>query len=142
MAWSFRESVSNGSAVPQAMKNGGNFLAPAEGGAAMSRSGRLLFHAPASYWLDLRGYDPPSAAKALEAPMLILQGERDYQVTMDEFANWKSALGSRPNVTFHSYKTLNHLFIPGTGQSLPADYQVPGHVDEAVIRDIAAWINR
>jgi hypothetical protein len=72
--------------------------------------------------------------------MLILQGERDYQVTMAEFAKWKAALGSRSDVTFHSYPALNHLFIAGTGPSLPAEYLVPGHVAEDVIRDIATWI--
>jgi uncharacterized protein len=105
-----------------------------------AKSGRLLSGAPASYWLDLRGYDPPSAARRVKAPMLILQGERDYQVTPEEFAKWKAALGARRDVTFHSYATLNHLFIAGTGPSLPAEYQVPGHVAEDVIRDIAAWI--
>jgi hypothetical protein len=43
-------------------------------------------------------------------------------------------------VTFHSYATLNHLFIAGTGPSLPLEYQVPGHVAEEVVRDIATWI--
>jgi hypothetical protein len=103
-------------------------------------SGRMLSGAPASYWLDLRGYDPPSAARDVKAPMLILQGERDYQVTPEEFARWKAALGSRRDVTFHSYPTLNHQFIAGTGASFPAEYQVPGHVAEDVIRDIATWI--
>ena len=54
----------------------------------------MLSGAPASYWLDLRGYDPPSAAKEVKAPMLILQGERDYQVTTEEFAQWKASLAS------------------------------------------------
>ena len=104
------------------------------------KSGRMISGAPASYWLDLRGYDPPAAAKAVKSPMLILQGERDYQVTMEEFARWKAALGSRSDVTFNSYPALNHLFIAGTGPSLPAEYEVPGHVAEEVIRGIAAWI--
>jgi hypothetical protein len=38
------------------------------------------------------------------------------------------------------YPSLNHLFVPGTGQSLPADYDTPGHVDAGVVRDIATWI--
>ena len=105
-----------------------------------AKSGRMISGAPASYWLDLRGYDPPSAARQVKAPMLILQGERDYQVTPEEFAKWKAALGSRRDVTFHSYATLNHLFVVGGGPSLPAEYQVPGHVAEEVIRDIATWI--
>ena len=105
-----------------------------------ARSGRMISGAPASYWLDLRGYDPTSAARTVKPPMLILQGERDYQVTLEEFAKWKSELGSRHDVTFRSYPALNHLFIAGNGPSLPAEYQVPGHVAEDVIRDIATWI--
>ncbi len=100
------------------------------------------FSAPASYWLDLRGYDPPAAATRLTQPMLVLQGERDYQVTIDDFAAWPRALGSRANVQLKTYPALNHLFIAGAGPSAPAEYQRPGHVDEAVIRDIAAWVTR
>ena len=103
-------------------------------------SGRMISGAPASYWLDLRGYDPPSEATRVKAPMLILHGERDYQVTVGELGRWKAALGSRRDVTVHSYPALNHLFIAGTGASLPAEYQVPGHVAEEVIRDVATWI--
>lgn len=103
-------------------------------------SGRMISGAPASYWLDLRGYDPPSEATRVKAPMLILHGERDYQVTVEELGRWKAALGSRRDVTVRSYPALNHLFIPGTGASVPAEYQVPGPVAEEVIRDIATWI--
>ncbi len=105
-------------------------------------AGKRVFNAPASYWLDLRGYDAPAAAKALKTPLLVLQGERDYQVTMDEFARWKVALAGRTDVTFHSYPALNHLFLAGTGKSLPAEYDKPSHVDEQVVADIAAWIKR
>lgn len=98
------------------------------------------FSLPTLYWLDLRGYDPAAAASRLKQPILVLQGERDYQVTMDDFAAWRRALGTRPNVQFKSYPTLNHLFIAGSGPSSPAEYTLTGHVDEPVIRDIAAWI--
>jgi uncharacterized protein len=96
--------------------------------------------APASYWLDLQGYDPPQAAKYLPQPMLILQGERDYQVTMTDFAAWKKVLSGKPSVTFKSYPRLDHLFLAGEGKSGPAEYQKPGHVEEAVVADVAAWI--
>lgn len=105
-------------------------------------SGTLISGAPASYWLDLRGYDPPVAAKAVKVRMLILQGERDYQVTMEEFGRWKAALSDRPDVTFHSYPVLNHLFLPGVGKSLPAEYNTASHVADEVIRDIADWVKR
>jgi dienelactone hydrolase len=98
--------------------------------------------APASYWLDLQGYNPAEAAKALTQPLLVLQGERDYQVTMDNFEIWKKALAGHPNVTVKSYPKLNHLFIAGEGKSLPAEYQKPGHVAEEVVAEIAGWIKR
>lgn len=100
----------------------------------------MISGAPASYWLDLREYDPPSEARRVKASMLILRGERDYQVTAEEFARRKAALASRRDVTVRSYPALNHLFIAGTGASLPAEYQVPSHVAEEVIGDIATWI--
>lgn len=100
----------------------------------------LPLGAPASYWLDLRGYDPPTAAKELSQPMLILQGERDYQVTMLDFAAWKKALGSRKDVTFISYPRLNHLFIDGEGECTPAEYLTPGNVARVVIEDITRWV--
>jgi dienelactone hydrolase len=108
--------------------------------AAEAKNPEMISGAPASYWLDLRGYDPPSAAKTLKQPLLVLQGERDYQVTMAEFEKWKAALAGKSNVTFRSYPALNHLFIAGTGRSLPAEYSTSGHVAEDVVREVASWI--
>jgi dienelactone hydrolase len=98
--------------------------------------------APVSYWLDLRGYDPPAAARSVKVPMLILQGGRDYQVTTGDFEKWKAALGDRKDVTARVYPALNHLFVTGTGASMPAEYLTPGHVDEGVVRDIAEWVRK
>jgi hypothetical protein len=61
---------------------------------------------------------------------------------MPEFEKWKTALAGRANVVFHSYQALNHLFLAGTGPSVPAEYQTPGHVAEQVVVDIATWIKR
>ena len=97
---------------------------------------------PTSYWLDLKGYDPAAEAKKLGIPMLILQGERDYQVTMTDFGLWKSAVGSAKGVVMKSYPALNHLFVAGQGKSLPAEYSKPGHVSPQVIDDIAAFIKQ
>ncbi|QDT90562.1 hypothetical protein [Gimesia algae] len=43
-------------------------------------------------YLAVRGYDAADSARLLQIPFLILQGERDYQVTMDDFTKWKQAL--------------------------------------------------
>jgi dienelactone hydrolase len=97
-----------------------------------------------SYFLDLRSYHPAEVAAQLKIPMLILRGERDYQVTSEDFDGWKKALAGKPEVTLKVYPGLFHLFMPssspGTGLGTPADYQKPGHVVEPVIEDIASWI--
>jgi dienelactone hydrolase len=97
---------------------------------------------PATYWLDLRGYNPPQLAKTLKQPMLILQGEKDYQVTMKDFANWKAALSKRKNVAFKSYANLYHLFIETPDKPAPANYEKAGHVAKYVIDDIADWMKK
>ena len=74
-------------------------------------------------------------------PILVLQGERDYQVTMSDFEGWKNALGSRKDVRLKSYPNLNHLFMDGTGKATPAEYDRPGHLAKEVVNDIASWIN-
>lgn len=97
---------------------------------------------PAAYWLDLRDYQPVAVAQALKIPILILQGGRDFQVPpATNFNEWKTALSPHKNVTFKLYLPLNHLFIAGTGPSLPQEYEKPGHVDEQVVADIAAWVS-
>jgi dienelactone hydrolase len=97
---------------------------------------------PGSYWLDLRAYRPAQAAAALDLPMLILQGGRDYQVTTADFDGWAQALKGKPNVALKQYPALNHLFIAGGGPSRPEEYLQPGHVDSEVLTDIVAFINR
>jgi len=102
-----------------------------------------LVGAMPAYWLDLRGYNPPELAKSVTKPMLILQGSRDYQVTTDDFENWKKALGMRQDVEFHLYPKLNHLFFEGEGILTPYEYiQKHGSVAPYVIEDISAWINK
>ncbi|MGQ9610680.1 MAG: DUF3887 domain-containing protein [bacterium] len=103
-------------------------------------SDQLLFNLPAKYWLDLRSYDPKEFAKNLKQPVLVLQGERDYQVTLDDFQGWKDAFSGRENVKFKTYPKLNHLFIEGKGKITPEEYQKSGHVSKEVIDDVYDWI--
>jgi dienelactone hydrolase len=101
----------------------------------------LPFGLPASYWLDLRDYDPVATAAALDKPMLILQGGRDHQVTVaDDLSGWQTGLAHRPDVTIRVYDADNHLFFPGEGVSTPEEYEVAQHVDPAVVEDIAKWL--
>ncbi|SED08915.1 hypothetical protein SAMN04489727_6358 [Amycolatopsis tolypomycina] len=106
-------------------------------------SAELPFGLPASYWLDLRGYDPVAATAGLPQPVFLGQGGRDYQVTVaDDLTRWRTGLAGRPGVTIEVYERLDHLFLPGDGPSAPADYTRPGHVDAAVVSDVAGWLAR
>jgi dienelactone hydrolase len=99
-----------------------------------------IMGAPVAYWLDLKGYDPAALAKKLALPMLILQGDRDFQVTMKDFALWKAAVGANKAVTMRAYPALNHLFVAGEGKSTEAEYRKPGHVAPEIIDDIAKFV--
>ncbi|MGW1819513.1 hypothetical protein ACWCQM_38925 [Streptomyces sp. NPDC002125] len=103
----------------------------------------LPFGLSASYWLDLRSYDPVATAARLDKPLLILQGGRDYQVTVEhDLSLWREGLTGHPNVTIRIHEADDHLFFPGSGPSTPAGYMAPQqHVDAAVVADIAAWLD-
>ena len=75
-------------------------------------------------------------------PLLFLQGERDYQVTMQDFGLWRSALAGKADVCFKSYAGLNHILQEGTGKSVPAEYEEKGFVPQYVIDDIANFIQK
>ena len=73
--------------------------------------------------------------------MLILQGGRDYQVTVaHDLARWQAGLGHRRDITIRVYEADDHLFFRGEGPSTPAGYEPPQHLDPAVVADIAAWL--
>jgi dienelactone hydrolase len=96
---------------------------------------------PPVYLLSLRDYRPIEVAKTLTMPILIFQGERDYQIiAAKDFEAWKEALGKRPNVMFKLFPKLNHLLIEGEGLSKPEEYAIEGHVSEEVIDTVASWI--
>jgi fermentation-respiration switch protein FrsA (DUF1100 family) len=102
----------------------------------------LLRSVPEAYWKDLDAYRPAETAATLTTPMLILQGERDYQVTLADLQGWREALAGHAGVTIKSYPTLNHLFLPGEGKSTPSEYERAGHIPDFVLDDIADWIKK
>jgi dipeptidyl aminopeptidase/acylaminoacyl peptidase len=100
----------------------------------------ILLGLPTAYFLDLKGYDPAAEGRRLAIPMLFLQGERDFQVTLEDLDLWKAGLTGGKNITFHTYSSLNHLFIAGEGPPSPMEYRKPGNVAQAVIDDVAGWV--
>ncbi|HSD13182.1 MAG TPA: alpha/beta fold hydrolase [Flavobacterium sp.] len=101
---------------------------------------KLPLNLSAAYWKSLLEYQPSTEVKKVKIPMLILQGERDYQVTMTDFNLWKTALQKNKKAKFISYPSLNHLFMSGTGKAKPEEYLVKSNVDQKVTDDIFNFI--
>ena len=118
-------------------------VAEAERKVALLKQGKLgdepFMNAPQSYWQDWAGRDGVAMAKKLKRPILILRGDRDYQVAVEDLDTWKKGLAGTPHVEFVALPGLNHLFILGSGKPGPAEYDVPGHVEPVVIEKIAAF---
>ncbi len=97
----------------------------------------------AVYMESLETLDPVAEAGEIAAPLLILQGERDYQVTMADFAGWQAAYADDERVTLISFPRLNHFFMASGDQarlSVPQDYLIPADVDWQVIETMVEWI--
>lgn len=108
--------------------------------AASARPNELPHGVPASYWFSLREFSALAIAKQLKKPLLVLQGDRDYQVTSTDFDMWKAELAGEPWATLRMLPGLNHLFEAGTGDPSPAEYEHPGHVSELVITQVADFV--
>ena len=97
----------------------------------------------AKYWYDLKNYKQVEVAKKLILPVLVLQGQRDYQVTMQDFSLWQNSLSTKPNFTFKSYPKLNHAFTEGDeAKSKPEEYEKQANVPEYVIKDILSFVKK
>ena len=95
-----------------------------------------------AYWKWLAGYDILKAAENITQPVLLLQGEEDYQVTMVDFGLWKEALGEKENWQMISFPGLTHAFTNGQKTEGAAVYTRADRMDARVIRDIADFVVR
>jgi len=96
------------------------------------------------YFKEMGEHDVPGYLAKLEKPMLILQGEKDFQVKAEkDFALYKELLKDKKNITFKLYKDLNHAFVPALYADIAKakkEYNAERHIGEDVIDDIANWI--
>ncbi|WP_054711356.1 alpha/beta fold hydrolase [Bacillus sp. JCM 19041] len=103
----------------------------------------ILFGMPARYFKDLEAFDDHSFLENTHKPILIMQGEDDFQVTATkDFPSWKEALRHHPDAEMKLYPGLNHMFIhyDGPGQGTLDEYLIPGKVEKKVIQDLSEWL--
>lgn len=99
------------------------------------------------YYFKEMGEHPVSGyLLSTEKPILIMQGEKDFQATAEkDFAAYKQLLAGRSNVTFRLYENLSHAFVPSVyGDIMKAkqEYNVEQHIGENVTVDIANWVKQ
>ncbi|MBS0215380.1 MAG: alpha/beta fold hydrolase [Proteobacteria bacterium] len=92
------------------------------------------------YWRSVDAIDPVADNKALRVPVLLLHGDRDFQVPMEDWTTLQRAFGNNKRFAMKLYPSLNHMGIAGTGTPSVAEYAQPGHVDSGLIADVATWI--
>ena len=98
------------------------------------------------YFKEMGEHPAPDYLAKTTKPMLILQGEADFQVKADrDFLQYKELLGDRDNVTFRLYPGLNHCFVPTLGMNIAnakKEYSKERHIPAEVLDDIAGWIRQ
>ncbi len=103
-------------------------------------SGTLIANAYPAYWNYLNEYDIIGTAENITVPCLVLQGEEDYQVTMEDFSLWQNAFKGKDTWQFRSYPGLIHLFVKGQKSNGPAAYMKAQKVEPQVLEDIASFV--
>ncbi len=77
-------------------------------------------------------------------PVLIMQGAKDFQVSVEkDFNLYKALLREIPNITYKLYPNLNHAFMSSVyGKIMKAkkEYKIAQKIDQQVINDIAEWV--
>ncbi|MBO5380904.1 MAG: alpha/beta fold hydrolase [Bacteroides sp.] len=101
-----------------------------------------LMNLPLSYWKFANAYKPLEVVATLNIPILVMQGERDYQVTTTDLSLWQMALMFNAKARFQSYPALNHLFMEGEGKATPQEYNRPGRMPSCVADDIVKFIHQ
>lgn len=101
---------------------------------------RKCLHVYPPYWLSIKDYAPLTTISRIDGSIriFVLQGSRDYQVSVSDYQDWKRALGRRGE--FKLYEDLNHLFMEGKGKSNPEEYLKKGTVSTEVTDDIVRFI--
>jgi len=105
----------------------------------------FVIGASAYYLRDVEVHSFENYIGSVTVPILVMQGDRDFQIRADvDFMLLQNLLSGRDNVTFKLYEGLNHLFIPTTATNFVEHgseiMRTPGIVDAQVLADIVAWI--
>ena len=96
------------------------------------------------YFKEMGEHPAPGFLKLSRKPLLILQGEKDFQASAAvDFTGYQTLLEGHDNATFKLYPGLNHAFVPALSDDINKarkEYAEERHIGDEVIGDIARWI--
>ncbi|KLU58748.1 hypothetical protein CEB3_c47650 [Peptococcaceae bacterium CEB3] len=96
------------------------------------------------YFREMAGHPAVDYLIAIEKPVLILQGDKDFQVSAKrDFALYQQICRGKANISFKLYPGLNHLFMNsvfGRVKDFKKEYKIAQKVSAKVLEDIAEWI--
>lgn len=96
------------------------------------------------YFKEMGEHSVADYLATTKKPMLIVQGEKDFQVSVEkDFNEYKRLLNDKTNVEFRLYENLNHAFVNYLYSDIlkaKQEYNTERHIGEEVISDIADWI--
>ncbi|RXZ79666.1 alpha/beta fold hydrolase [Paenibacillaceae bacterium] len=101
------------------------------------------FGIPAIYFKEMDSHSTADYAAKLTKPVLVLQGETDFQVYADkDYVRWQELFKGKTNASFKLYPNMNHFLVEydGPGAGTTKEYLAPGLVSPKLIDDIASWI--
>lgn len=105
---------------------------------------KILGNIYAWYFKEMEEHPAINYLKATSKPILILQGDKDFHVSVEkDFILYQQLLAGKGNVSFKLYPGLNHMFMKsvyGTIKEFKKEYKIPSKVDFHVLEDIAEWI--
>lgn len=96
------------------------------------------------YFKEMGEHSVADYLATTKKPMLIVQGEKDFQVSVEkDFNEYKRLLNDKTNVEFRLYENLNHAFVNYLYSDIlkaKQEYNTERHIGEEVVSDIADWI--
>ena len=103
----------------------------------------IIFGRPTAFWVDFLEIDCAEYLKEAQKPVLILQGENDYMITMDaDFSAWQEEMEGESYATLKSYEGLSFFMTESKGifSGHYMEFDRPARVSETVIEDMANWM--
>ena len=92
--------------------------------------------------IEYAHYDPRTALRSLDVPVLALFGEHDLQVSAKQNAPVMRALLKHPNSQSVVLPGLNHLFQPTTTGRISEYLQIKTTIDPLALEAVTLWLDK